>query len=146
MKVIQFWGPDEVPYGLFSNFANTPLIIDGDSFPTAEHYFQAAKTNQSIDRKRIMEAPSPRLAKNLGRQVQLRADWEKVKDSIMKKVLREKAKQSKEFSDLLLSTGDAALVEASPFDYYWGKGRDGSGFNKLGQLLMELRSELASQK
>jgi ribA/ribD-fused uncharacterized protein len=44
--------------------------------------------------------------------------------------------------DLLLSTGDRPLVEASPFDYYWGCGRSGTGKNRLGELLMQTRTEL----
>jgi predicted NAD-dependent protein-ADP-ribosyltransferase YbiA (DUF1768 family) len=35
-----------------------------------------------------------------------------------------------------------AIVENSPFDDYWGCGKDGSGQNKLGQILMEVRELL----
>ena len=38
--------------------------------------------------------------------------------------------------------GAAMLVEASPHDRYWGQGYDGLGQNHLGQLLMQVRSEL----
>ena len=34
------------------------------------------------------------------------------------------------------------LVENAPNDYYWGCGKDGSGKNMLGQLLMKLRAEI----
>jgi ribA/ribD-fused uncharacterized protein len=44
--------------------------------------------------------------------------------------------------DLLLSTGSRPLAEASPFDYFWGTGQDGSGQNVLGILLMQVRKEL----
>lgn len=138
---IKFWGPDE-KYGLFSNFANTPLVIDGDLYPTAEHYFQAMKADNSADWKRIVEAATPKDAKHLGRKVHMRSDWEDVKCSFMLNVLQEKARQCKEFRELLLSTGDEELIEDSPFDYYWGCGRDGSGRNMLGELLMDVRTEL----
>lgn len=46
--------------------------------------------------------------------------------------------------DLLLSTNSKNLIEASPYDYYWGCGNDGSGQNRLGKLLMELRLELSA--
>ena len=42
---------------------------------------------------------------------------------------------------LLLSTGDARLVENNKHDSYWGIG-DGHGANHLGRLLMKLRAEL----
>ena len=44
---------------------------------------------------------------------------------------------------MLLATS-AALVEASPHDYFWGRGVDGSGANHLGAALMRLRAELAA--
>lgn len=43
--------------------------------------------------------------------------------------------------DLLLSTAGAVLVEASQNDMFWGAGRSGNGENKLGLLLMQLRSQ-----
>ena len=43
--------------------------------------------------------------------------------------------------DLLLSTGDDALVSIKG-DVFWGIGFDGTGQNKLGELLVALRSEL----
>ena len=39
--------------------------------------------------------------------------------------------------ELLLSTGGAKLAETSPHDFFWGRGRDGSGKNTLGSLLMK---------
>lgn len=39
----------------------------------------------------------------------------------------------------LLSTGTREIVEFSEKDAYWGNGGDGSGKNRLGVLLMEVR-------
>lgn len=55
-----------------------------------------------------------------------------------------------EMRDRLLATGDSPLAENSPYDDFWGLGRDGTGQNWLGKLLEEERkaiekSELASQ-
>lgn len=47
-----------------------------------------------------------------------------------------------QLTDLLLSTGSAELVEASPVDAFWGSGRDGQGKNHLGKHLMVLREHL----
>jgi predicted NAD-dependent protein-ADP-ribosyltransferase YbiA (DUF1768 family) len=41
---------------------------------------------------------------------------------------------------MLISTGDATIVEHSAYDNYWGDGGDGSGENRLGELLMQIRS------
>jgi predicted NAD-dependent protein-ADP-ribosyltransferase YbiA (DUF1768 family) len=41
---------------------------------------------------------------------------------------------------ILCCAGSQKLIEDSPTDSYWGCGRDGSGLNMLGVLLMELRA------
>jgi len=33
-------------------------------------------------------------------------------------------------------------MENSPTDYYWGCGKDGTGRNELGKILMKIRSKL----
>jgi ribA/ribD-fused uncharacterized protein len=47
---------------------------------------------------------------------------------------------------VLLATRDQMLVENAPNDYYWGCGADGSGQNKLGQILMEVRNLLRTRQ
>jgi ribA/ribD-fused uncharacterized protein len=67
---------------------------------------------------------------------------EEVKDGVMKKALIAKFTQHPKLKRLLLSTGDKTLVEHTVNDSYWGDGGDGSGKNKLGLLLMEVREEI----
>jgi hypothetical protein len=43
---------------------------------------------------------------------------------------------------ILRATGDESIVENTSNDYYWGCGRDCSGENKLGQILMKVREIL----
>ena len=61
----------------------------------------------------------------------------------MKTALHAKFTTYPDLQDFLLSTAGAVLVEASQNDKFWGAGRHGDGENKLGQMLMELRSEIA---
>ncbi|QDE69484.1 NADAR domain-containing protein [Myxococcus xanthus] len=42
----------------------------------------------------------------------------------------------------LLSTHDEQLIEKTTDEHYWGCGSAGTGKNRLGQLLMEVRSLL----
>ena len=49
--------------------------------------------------------------------------------------------QSRLFT-FLLRIGDAKVVEHTEKDRYWGDGGDGSGENRLGQILMRVREEL----
>jgi ribA/ribD-fused uncharacterized protein len=76
------------------------------------------------------------------RDLPLRPDWEAVKDAVMLDALRVKFTQHPELHALLLSTGDEQLIEHTANDSYWADGGDGSGRNRLGELLMELRAEL----
>jgi N-glycosidase YbiA len=70
----------------------------------------------------------------------IRSDWDEVKVKVMQKGLHAKFSQNPHLMDSLLSTGDKELLEASPFDAYWGTGPRGDGKNHLGKLLMRLRT------
>ena len=76
----------------------------------------------------------------------LRADWEKVKDAIMREAVLAKFTQHAELRKILLDTGDAKLVEHTENDSYWGDGGDGIGRNMLGQILMSVRQELREKE
>jgi len=60
----------------------------------------------------------------------------------MRKAVLRKFETHLEIREILLATGDEEIVENSPIDYYWGCGKDGSGKNMLGQILMEVREIL----
>lgn len=57
----------------------------------------------------------------------------------MKTGLRYKFIQNLALREKLLGTGDKTIVEHTVNDSYWGDGGDGSGKNRLGHILMELR-------
>lgn len=76
----------------------------------------------------------------------LRSDWEKVKDDVMREAVRAKFTQNEHLKKTLLSTGDAALVEHTVNDSYWGDGGNGKGKNMLGKILMEIREEIKNDK
>ena len=92
----------------------------------------------------IRKAESAGQAAKMGRSRQrpLRKDWEKVKLGVMLECVRAKFTQNPELKKLLLSTGEAKLVEHTRNDRYWGDGGDGTGKNKLGITLMQVRKEL----
>lgn len=141
--VIEFYLPAD-PYGELSNFAPFPIKLGGKRWPTSEHYFQAQKFAGTAHEEEIRRAKKPKLAAEMGRDRKrpLRRDWESVKESVMLAALRAKFTQHDDLRALLLGTGDARLVEHTTNDAYWGDGGDGSGKNRLGHLLMQLRAEL----
>lgn len=128
----------------FSNFAPYPIILDGRRWPTAEHYFQAAKFSDKSDQEAVRKANTPLLAARLGRdrKRKLRRDWESAKVGVMKKAVLAKFSQHEDLRVLLLSTNESKIVEHTEHDRYWGDGGDGRGRNMLGRILMEVRNEL----
>ena len=93
------WG-SEIPMTIISSFREkhyflsnsfqSEIILDGKAYLTVEHAFQAAKIFDEDERKMLLQAASPRNAKQMGREVTLRADWEQVKLEIMFDLLKQK--------------------------------------------------------
>jgi ribA/ribD-fused uncharacterized protein len=133
------------PFGCFSNFSRHPIVIDGTTWPTTEHYFQAMKFLGDPERQeRIRAARHARDAKAIAWEdgARLRADWDEVRDEVMLVALRAKFTQHADLKAILLDTGSDRLVEHTANDRYWADGGDGSGKNMLGKLLMRVRDEL----
>ena len=143
MTVIHFYSTTG-EYGAFSNFSRHTVFLKGKCWPTSEHYFQAQKFAGTAHEEAVRQCKKPSEAANLGRsrKLPLRRDWESVKDQVMLDAVRAKFTQHDVLKDLLLSTGDATLVEHTDRDSYWGDGGDGSGKNMLGQILVRVREEL----
>ena len=131
-------------YGCFSNFSPHSIRLDGKTWPTSEHYFQAQKFEDESHREEIRTAKSPMIAARMGRDRKkpLRPAWESVKVAVLTEAVRAKFTQHDDLREILLATGDAKLVEHTENDSYWGDGGDGSGKNMLGQVLMRVRAEL----
>jgi len=147
-------GPDVVrfysatgEYGELSNFARYPIVIRGQRWKTVEHYFQAQKFEDPKDREAVRAAKTAMLAARLGRdrRRKLRRDWESAKVAVMREAVAAKFRQHEALGAMLLATGTAKLVEHTENDSYWGDGGDGTGKNMLGQILMDLRAELARE-
>jgi N-glycosidase YbiA len=145
---ITFYSAKEQPYGCFSNFSAHGFQLDGQYWATSEHYFQAQKFVGTAHVEEIRLAKSPTIAARMGRSRKrpLRADWESVKDDIMRQGVLKKFETHAAIRTVLLETGDAHIIETAPGDYYWGCGADGSGQNRLGAILMEVREILRKQK
>ena len=71
-------------------------------------------------------------------------DWTAKHEGVMSKACHAKFTHNKELRDALLRTEDAILLHNSP-DEFWGLG-DGTGRNKLGEMLMSIREELKRQR
>jgi len=146
MSVINFYSL-RGPYAGFSNFSAHRVVMNGLTFPTSEHYFQAMKFEGTEYFEKVRQQKTPKAAAQMGRDrsLPLRKDWDTIKDSIMHNVVKAKFVQHKELTATLLSTGDTTLVEHTKNDSYWGDAGDGSGKNMLGKTLMAVREEICEE-
>ncbi len=153
---IRFYRANEKLYGAFSNLYRRNILFEGRVYPSAEHAYQAGKARKEAVREWILSAPSPALVAMAAHGLytwDIVPNWAAIKFERMQQVLHAKFTQHDDLCELLLSTGDARLVEAgtvdSPINRLWGE-VNGKGQNMLGVLLMKLRvalqSELAFQK
>jgi ribA/ribD-fused uncharacterized protein len=60
----------------------------------------------------------------------------------MEDILRAKLTQHPEIQTLLIQSNEQELIEANPFDEFWGAGANNTGQNILGHIWMKLREEL----
>ncbi|PQO47553.1 NADAR family protein [Blastopirellula marina] len=164
-EYLMFWGhqPSKdgaIYHSCMSQWFEVAFTIDGQLYPTAEHWMMAAKARLFDDAEtlaKIIYADTPREAKRLGRLV--RGFDEQVWNAEARRLVTAgnlaKFSQNEPLKEYLLSTGDAVLVEASPYDRIWGiglKARDPQaadpqtwqGQNLLGFALMDVRAALRS--
>jgi ribA/ribD-fused uncharacterized protein len=145
----------------FSNFYETVFQVDDVEYKSAEHAYQAIKAHtfgDNVHFEKIRNAKSAQSAKSFGKKVEnFKEDiWNAKKDDVMKQVLRAKFTQNLELRKKLLDTEDKLLAQADARDKYWGIGTSAStsiakdpkkwkGENKLGKILMEIRTELKAE-
>lgn len=133
-------------YRFLSNFYPSPIVLDGKEWSTVEHYFQAMKSTDEADQEKIRLSIAPNIAKSLGRKVSLREDWDAHKLLVMEKALRAKFKIP-ELKEKLLATGNLVLIEGNYWeDAYWGVPYEGVGCNHLGNLLMQIRTDIINDE
>jgi ribA/ribD-fused uncharacterized protein len=145
----------------FSQWWSSPFEVEGQLYPTAEHWMMAAKARLFGDGEMLAEilaAPSPAAAKKLGRKVRGFDDalWKKERFELVTRGNVAKFSSTAELRDYLLGTAETILVEASPRDTIWGIGlsaksplaRDPSkwrGTNLLGFALVHARAILRGE-
>lgn len=138
-KQIRFYGKDHP----LSNFYEAPFRIGSFIWPSTEHFYQAHKSSDFYERLDILMAETPKEAKYMSREIENpRENWEDKRLVYMWKGLKAKFTQNEDLKRYLLDTGDAELVENSPYDSFWGRGKNWDGRNMLGKMLMKLRKEI----
>jgi len=130
-----------------SSFSRHGFELEGQFWPSVEHYFQGMKFEDSAHREKVRLAEHPARARRLGRSRfrRIRKDWSRVRRVMMTRAVYTKCRTHPDVAERLLGTGTAKLVENSQYDYFWGCGRDGRGHNTYGQVLMDVRRKLVEE-
>ncbi len=159
-----FWGHQPSKDGkttksCFSQWYESPFVIDDIVYQTAEHWMMASKARLFGDDEslaKILESTDPKTAKALGRTVKNFDDdmWKSNARRLVTEGNFAKFEQNGELRAFLVGTGNLILVEASPYDRTWGNGlmadderaknpATWQGQNLLGFALMDVREKLA---
>lgn len=119
-------------YAFLSNMYPSPIIINGLHFTCVESAFQSFKTLDPEIRKQF-QSLSGKEAKALGRRIELRDDWNKIRVEIMKGLIRAKF-QNPILSEKLIAITEPIVEDNTWNDRFWGK-CNGEGQNQLGRIL-----------
>ncbi|PKL34747.1 MAG: DUF1768 domain-containing protein [Spirochaetae bacterium HGW-Spirochaetae-10] len=158
-----FWGRTsrdvaQIGKECLSQWYRRAFLLNGLSFPTAEHWMMYEKARLFQDERimlSMLDDENPVVAKKLGRQIRGfdEETWNREKGRIVFEGNLHKFSQNPELTDFLFSTGDRVLVEASPDDSIRGIGLNEQvarstapdqwpGENLLGFALMRVRYAL----
>ena len=141
-------------WGIFSNFAKTPMLVNGIEFACVEQLFHYIRLNNEAERAEYLK-----LTPNMGLKMKAkafakcgveRADWREIAVDVMRFCLNYKYQASAEFRKALVDSGDKYIVEdesnRKKKPDSWGAVLDTAtnefyGKNIMGRLLMELREK-----
>ncbi len=135
------------PWGIFGNFAPTPIIINGVTFKTSELLFQLMKFKEAEPILAVYNANNPKMTAKHWEKTHRREDWGRMIVDAMKFCITQKFEQNEDFrKELERSKGKYIVEDQSSFPKKtpdtWGVKQQGSDFvgpNLLGRILMELR-------
>jgi len=159
VNVVAFWKVGN-EYGVFSNWYLRYMEIHAKKYNSVEQYMMYQKALIFGDDEiahEIMQTHSMSKIKALGRRVRNYDDkkWNEVRYDVVLTAVRAKFTQHEDLKRVLLETGDAEIVEASPYDRIWGIGTNRpheimdkqkwKGQNLLGKALMQVREELNNE-
>ncbi len=136
MDILEFQGE----HRWLSNFWPAKVALDGMTYQSVEHAYQAAKTNPS-EREPFLHCTAAE-AKQLGRGVSIQSGWDDQKVAVMRSLIEQKFAPGSTLAEKLIATGKVRIIEGNHWgDTFWGVCR-GNGRNLLGEILMERRAAL----
>ena len=142
-----------------SNSYECSIILEDNTFHSAEQAFQFTKAkffkNDELAASILSMSNTAEMiqaGQRMQREYGSRKEWDQIADAVMMKILLAKFKQNPMLFEMLKSTGSTILVDANPYDRYFGIGlgmnnsainchHNWIGENVNGELLEDIRSE-----
>ena len=141
-------------WGIFSNFAKTPMLVNGIEFACVEQLYHYIRLNNEAERavylKLIPNMGLKMKAKTFAKRGVERSDWREIAVDVMRFCLNHKYQSSEAFRKALADSGDKFIIEdesnRKKKPDSWGAVLDTTsgeyyGKNIMGRLLMELREK-----
>jgi len=127
-----------------SNFASVDIELDGIVYPSVEHAYMSAKSDDPAWKKLCANPNnSAGAVKRASRSIVLEDYWDSIKLRVMWECAKLKFSQEP-FRTKLLLTGNQHIQEGNNWnDKFWGVClKTGVGENHLGKMIMEVRTAL----
>ena len=133
--------------GYLANYSNHGFTKNGIFYKTVEHYYQSEKFNDPEIKNKIINADTPKEASNIGRDRNLKRidDFKSIKNQVMFDGILEKFRQNRDIAYKLIETRNKKIAEATIDEYYWGIGKDKSGKNVIGDILVRVRERIKEE-
>ena len=143
-------------WGIFSNFANTPLVVNGKKFTCVEHIYHYIRINNEKDREEYLNRRRDLTLKGVTKGWKKRgierSDWREIAVDVMRFCLNYKYEQSEVFRNELERSKGYYIIEnesnrkGKNIPDSWGAAYDTEtneyyGKNIMGRILMELREK-----
>ena len=133
--------------GYLANYSNHGFTVDGVYYPTAEHYYQASKFDDTEIKNKILKCKTPKEASTIGRDRGLKRidHFSDVKLDKMYEGVYYKFSQNKDIRTKLIETRNSDIREMTVKENYWGVGPNLDGRNEIGKILCKVREQVKKE-
>ena len=121
-------------------------VAQENQWLSIEHFYQAYKCKNPKEFAAIKKQATPRGAYLLARRFKPRPDWNEIKFLVKLHATFYKFFGNTFLQKELLATGDRYILKESTTEHVWGAGKDLSGKNYLGKIIMYVRDCLKENK
>jgi len=130
--------------GYLANYSKHGFTKNGVFYKTVEHYYQSEKFDNEEIKNKIINADTPKEASNIGRDRNniRKENFKGIKLDVMYDGVLEKFRQNRDIAYKLIETRNSEICEATIDEYYWGIGKDKSGKNNIGKILVKVREKI----